>query len=29
MVNKLIEKNLSYHDYNKPIINLNNGSTNN
>ena len=29
MVNKLIEKNLSYQHYNKPIINLENGSTSN
>ena len=29
MANKLIEKILSYQDYNKLIINLSNGSTNN
>ena len=29
MVNKLIEKHLSYQDYNEPIINLDNGSTSN
>ena len=29
MANKLIEKHLSYQDYNKLIINLSNESTNN
>ena len=29
MANKLIGKHLSYQDYNKLIINLNNGSTSN